>query len=551
MDRPISIFKESNEDMGLLYNSYYPMISATREFLSLVDNAISDLVDHPDEIDIDLSNEIANFKSKINIEMYPDPIDAGNIVTTKKKLKDAKKDINQILSDYIELKDKIAFGGNWFRAILNKPKVYSKDIDSESYERINNNIRVVNYAMDWIEKALIDLYNLNDQDLNILKMVNKIYIQRNIYESDDLYSEASNVNFNFRNTPYWEKERNIFFKLYNYDLNKLGAVKNPSEKISINIGQKVKMTFKSYIGNTPGDPGKKLKTYAQVPTSVHLFNVNKDLIVDDQIHIADCLLHHLMMCDSNYDQSLTLDGAIKKYNVKANKIIFNLYGNIGLTFSSNLPDTDANFGILIDRELRCKDGRLEIVYTEEVGDADNDRPESDHPIKDTFQDIDRATVKYQQKAKKKIQDIQNVGRAVAKPVNRTKQWLTKMVIEWKDKDENRLKEKMADPHTRSNLFSAISTAIKYGALLKAGLLLNPIFLGLSLFNHHNKKSKEFRIRNEMIGELKTELEVIKEKKKEADYRHDYKEKYQLMRLENEIKKKLLRVGGTKEFKKII
>ena len=138
-----------------------------------------------------------------------------------------------------------------------------------------------------------------------------------------------------------------------------------------------------------------------------------------------------------------------------------------------------------------------------------------------------------------------------KPVNRTKQWVTKMVYDWKDKDENAMKEKMADPHARNNLFNALKWCIKYGALAKAGLLLNPIFLTISLFNVKNKKSKEFRIRNEMIGELKTELAIIDEKIKDADAKGDNKAKYKLMRLKNEINKKLLRVGGTKEFKKII
>ena len=47
----------------------------------------------------------------------------------------------------------------------------------------------------------------------------------------------------------------------------------------------------------------------------------------------------------------------------------------------------------------------------------------------------------------------------------------------------------------------------------------------------------------MIGELKTEMQVIDEKIKDADSRGDNKAKYQLMRFKNEINKKLMRVGG--------
>lgn len=200
-----------------------------------------------------------------------------------------------------------------------------------------------------------------------------------------------------------------------------------------------------------------------------------------------------------------------------------------------------------------KDEKFEesCYYKEEVGDADDDKPKSDHPIKDTLQDIDSALLKHQQNAKKAVQNAQNAGRAFVKPFKRTEQWISKMVYDWKDKDENKIKEKMADPHARSNLFDAIKKATMAGSLLKAGLLLNPVFLVLSLMRGAGKNNKEIRLRNEMIGELKTELAIIDEKIKDADNANDTKAKYRLMRLKNEINKKLLRVGGDKQWKKFI
>lgn len=189
------------------------------------------------------------------------------------------------------------------------------------------------------------------------------------------------------------------------------------------------------------------------------------------------------------------------------------------------------------------------LFNEKVGDADKDRPESDHPVKDVLTDIDRNLVKKQQGAKKTVQNVQNAGRAFVKPIGRTKQWLTNMVNNWKDTDENNIKEKMADPHARSNLFSGIKKAVVGGSLIKAGILLNPVFLFLSATRGLGKNKREFRIRTEMIGELKTELEVIDEKIKDADRVGDNKEKYKLMRFKNELNKKLLRVGGGQGFGK--
>lgn len=186
---------------------------------------------------------------------------------------------------------------------------------------------------------------------------------------------------------------------------------------------------------------------------------------------------------------------------------------------------------------------------ESVGDADDNKPESDHPIRDMFQDIDRERVKSQQNMKRNVQNVQNVVKAAKKPLDRTKNWVTNMVNDWKDKDENAIKEELADPKTRSNVFTAIKTAIKAGSLLKAGLLLNPVFLFLSATRKIGKDKNKIRLRNEIIGELKTELDIIDEKIEDARRKGDDKAKYQLMRLRNEINKKLNRVSGPVSNKK--
>lgn len=187
-----------------------------------------------------------------------------------------------------------------------------------------------------------------------------------------------------------------------------------------------------------------------------------------------------------------------------------------------------------------------LFFKEAVGDADDKKPESDNPIQDTMLDIDRALTKTQQAAKKKVQGVINTGRTIVKPFKRTAQWLSNIVTQWKDANETEIKERLADPRSRNNLFSAIKSAIKYGSLYKAGLLLNPIILYLTITKKFTSRGKEFRLRNEMIGELNAELEIIDEKIKDAGSAGDNKAKYQLMRFKNELNKKLIRVGGTKE-----
>ena len=93
-------------------------------------------------------------------------------------------------------------------------------------------------------------------------------------------------------------------------------------------------------------------------------------------------------------------------------------------------------------------------------------------------------------------------------------------------------------------YSAIKKAISIGALAQAGILFNPIFLFLSVTKKFTTNRNMNRIRSEMIGEIKTELEILDEKINDARMNHDDKQKYQMMRMKNELTKKLLRVGGS-------
>lgn len=191
-----------------------------------------------------------------------------------------------------------------------------------------------------------------------------------------------------------------------------------------------------------------------------------------------------------------------------------------------------------------------------IGSVDDDKPKSDHPIKDALTDFDRKTIKVQQGAKKTVQNVQNASKAVTKPIKRATGWIGKMVSSYKDANENNIKEKLADPYSRKNLYTGVKKAVAAGALYKAGILLNPLFLFLTATKKISNNQKITRVRNEMIGEIKQEIEIIDEKIKDADSSiHDDPEsraaKYKLYRLKNELQKKLLRVGGGPQWAKII
>ena len=193
----------------------------------------------------------------------------------------------------------------------------------------------------------------------------------------------------------------------------------------------------------------------------------------------------------------------------------------------------------------------ESVYQEEVGDADDDKPESDNPIRDTMMDIDRKVSEGIGSLKRGAGKVRQTARAVTKPFKRVLNFIDAQIEKWRDSNENDIKEQLADPHQSNSLIKAFKSAVKYGAIYKAGLLLNPIFIFIAAAKHLDSRNNKFRIRNEMIGELKTELQVLEEKIKDADANKDRKAKYQMMRLKNELTKKLIRVGGTGDMKNMI
>jgi prespore-specific protein len=191
------------------------------------------------------------------------------------------------------------------------------------------------------------------------------------------------------------------------------------------------------------------------------------------------------------------------------------------------------------------------LYHEEVGDADDNKPESDNPIRDTMMDIDQKVSEGIGSLKRGAGKVRQTARAVTKPFKRVLNFIDAQIEKWRDSNENDIKEQLADPHQSNSLIKAFKSAVKYGAIYKAGLLLNPIFIFLTAAKHLDSRNNKFRIRNEMIGELKTELQVLEEKIKDADANKDRKAKYQMMRLKNELTKKLIRVGGTGDMKNMI
>lgn len=550
----ISIFTESSENMGILYDSYKDIYETMDEFLKTIESSIKELIDDPSGIEIDIKDDIEEFKKSIDKKFTPVAIDINKISSTKKTIKNYRDDVDEILNRLSKAKNKISFGGNWYRFAINRPKIYSKEIDEGSHESINKNIRAVNRGLDWIEKTIIDLYNLIDQDLNILTIVDKVYSKNHVYESThdkdiaDMNPKSINeatwiVNTRNKKTGeipgYIANNHNLEYG--EEDPNKNKPKSDPSDEPSLDDYRRPSA---SNSDTKPIEPIQIPSAYDNSSTDEKEDKSSTGVSDEDKRMINNYYYY-------NYTNSL--NDYKKSYRNSFNKDNHSTKDNHSSVTQINSHNKNEPVSMKDDSDIEenAKPWKLNIFdsdqpFVEDVGDADFDKPKSDHPVKDILTDIDRGTTKVQQEIKKKAQDVQNVGRIAMKPINRTKSWVLKTVNDWKDKDENDLKEKLADPHARNNLFTAIRKAIEIGSFAKAGLLFNPIFLFLTATRGIGKNKRMLRIRNEMISEIKAEIEIIDEKIRDADSRgskEDKDAKYKLMRLKNELNKKLIRVGS--------
>lgn len=178
-----SIFTESSESKGILFNSYKFLNDRIKQFLDVIEKGVNDIKKDPIHNNVNIRDDISKFKSDIDRKYTPSFFNIRNIDSMKKSINSFRNESLNILKRYASIRYKMAYGGNYVHGILQKGKVYSKDINPEHYSKINNNIRNVDRALDWVEKILLDLFNMIDQDLNLLTIINMTYKKRKIYES--------------------------------------------------------------------------------------------------------------------------------------------------------------------------------------------------------------------------------------------------------------------------------------------------------------------------------------------------------------------------------
>ena len=162
-------------------------------------------------------------------------------------------------------------------------------------------------------------------------------------------------------------------------------------------------------------------------------------------------------------------------------------------------------------------------------------------------DNDRKTLAAQQKAKKGITSAANTGKAVLKPVTRTKQWLTKVVDSLIKRDEDKVKAELLENDSyRSIVFKAARLSLKLG-LTAIFFSIQP-YLGMTFVAIEGlRMADKHRLKKEMGREMSAELDIINEKIKDLesiDTVEARKQKYEYMRMKKKTEGYFIRSLGS-------
>jgi len=170
----------------------------------------------------------------------------------------------------------------------------------------------------------------------------------------------------------------------------------------------------------------------------------------------------------------------------------------------------------------------------------NNRPKPD--LLTTAMDVDRKSLAKQQEAKKQLNAGVSIGKAVVRPFDRAKTWLTQFVDNLIKQDDDKVKQELLDsPSYRSSVFTASRWAMKLGAVAIA-YALNP-YMGFMATVALGKREYDAntRLRKEVQEEFVTEIEILNDRIEKLDHKASYartpeqkkaalQEKYRLMRL---------------------
>lgn len=221
---------------------------------------------------------------------------------------------------------------------------------------------------------------------------------------------------------------------------------------------------------------------------------------------------------------------------------------------NNKDEDDADAKKREEAKRRKTEKYSKMNIDDSVLDSISESDDSDRIMppekKNIFQRIQNKALDMNVKFKKKVAnsrrksvDAKNAGKAVTKIPMNIADSVKKSVDEWDEMDDNRRKEYIIKPGFRKKYFRALRLCIMHYGAFAVNPVLNIVLAICQKASH----TKNIRIRNELIRELKAEIKVTEEKIEDAKSNGDNKQKYKLMRIKEKLEAEVARVGSNSKF----
>lgn len=194
------------------------------------------------------------------------------------------------------------------------------------------------------------------------------------------------------------------------------------------------------------------------------------------------------------------------------------------------------------------------IDSDEDNDDDDEEMKDREPIKMTVKKRKRslgsgaeaAIVSANSKIDRAVSAVDNAGKHAKAIVRGTTQIpreldekVKQMIYEWDTMDDNRRKEFMLEPGNRKKYIKNFNLLLAYGTTAS----INPMLTIMLMMYRKASKTKNKRVRNELIQELKTEIKVVQMKKEDARAQGDLEASYELQRIEDKFKFQMGRIAA--------
>lgn len=416
--------------------------------------------------------------------------------------------------------------------------------------------------------------NKNDDKEFTTKLSDALY-KEDFETVNEIFESVDDPKLFFIFAPYINNQHNGFItesmieKFYNMDISESEAITEPNYKKfveSIAIVSKLynDEVYKECVNNIPKLPRVVINGLAKesLLDQVNEITIERVNVNEFENYYSSPVAAVNRIFEERYSEAITADddnqSKIEKYSLQ--NVAYGVLREMVEYEFVHAGKTDDvisgyNFfkeGTTIEEALyqvtEKFDNNAQLIEEAKDGDSSKkvDAPKPKN-IANTIQFAaqDREVKQSKKRAinQQKGQETKNAIKAVSKLSQNVINDIKEQIKIIDDKDDDRRKKYLTTPGFRKKAFKNLQLAALYGTTAQ----INLAYLPITAFIRHLSKTKDRRIRNEVLMELETEIKITDEKIQDATNAGDNTQKYQLMRIKSKLEAERIRVRTNSKY----